>query len=79
MEKEASQILAKLFELRKKIEFSLPKHNVAIKTSREIAARTRLSVSTEGMGTYTSLVVENTGRYMAFSYPEGPAVPEGFD
>jgi c-di-GMP-binding flagellar brake protein YcgR len=70
--------LSKLFDFRKSVELNLPKYTLGLKTTRKIVTHQRLTISLPGHGTYRAQVVENLRRYMAISYPEGPAVPPGF-
>lgn len=71
-------LLEKLFELRKRVEFELPKYKMGIKSSRKIMKNQRVRITLPGLGPFTSMIVENLPRYMAVSYPEGPKLPEGF-
>lgn len=71
-------VLSKLFELRKKVEFDLPKYKLGIKSSRKLMKNQRVRITLAGLGTFSSMIVESLGRYMAMSYPQGPKVPEGF-
>ncbi|HEY9595596.1 MAG TPA: PilZ domain-containing protein [Spirochaetia bacterium] len=75
---EYNVLLAKLFELRKRVEFDLPKYKIGIKSSRKIVPKQPLRITLQGTGPFASMVVENLGRYMAISYPQGPKLPEGF-
>ncbi|MEW5816532.1 MAG: PilZ domain-containing protein [Spirochaetota bacterium] len=70
--------LAKLFDFRKRVEFSLPKYKLGLKTSRKIAAHQRLKLTVETGETFESAVVENLRKYLAISYPKGPKMPPGF-
>ena len=70
--------VSKLFDFRKKVELSLPKYTLGLKTTRNITTHQRLKVTLPGLGTYISTVVENLRRYMAISYPDGPKLPPGF-
>jgi c-di-GMP-binding flagellar brake protein YcgR len=70
--------VSKLYEFRKRVEFSLPKWKTGLKSTRNIAPNTRLTISLPGAGTYYSTVVENLRRYLAISYPHGPKLPPGF-
>lgn len=74
---EANALLSKLFELRKRLEFDLPKYKLGIKSSKNIMVRQRVKVVLPGVGAFASIVVENLPRYMAFSYPQGPQLPDG--
>jgi c-di-GMP-binding flagellar brake protein YcgR len=76
---EATAIISKLFEFRKRVEFNQPKYNLGIKNSREIIKRQRLKLSLPNIGNFATIVVENMRRYMAVSYPQGgPKLPPGF-
>jgi c-di-GMP-binding flagellar brake protein YcgR len=75
---EYNALLAKLFELRKKVEFDLPKYKMGIKSSRKLLKNQVLRLSLPGAGPFVSKLIENTARYMAIEYPRGPKLPEGF-
>jgi c-di-GMP-binding flagellar brake protein YcgR len=76
---EYNTLLGKLFELRKRVEFDLPKYKMGIKTSRKMSRNQRLRVTLPGLaGSFSTMVIENLPRYLAISYPEGPKLPEGF-
>jgi c-di-GMP-binding flagellar brake protein YcgR len=75
---EYNNLLAKLFELRKRVEFDLPKYRMGIKSSRKLAKNQRMRINLTGVGSFSTMVVENLSRYMAVSYPQGPKLPEGF-
>jgi c-di-GMP-binding flagellar brake protein YcgR len=75
---ENQVLLSKLFELRGKVEFDLPKYKLGIKSSRKLLKNQRVRVALAGIGTFHSMIVENLNRYMAMSHPEGPKLPEGF-
>ncbi len=75
---EYNLLLAKLFELRKRVEFDQPKYKLGIKSSRKLAPKQGLRITLPGVGPFTSMLVENLSRYMAVSYPQGPKLPEGF-
>ena len=72
------RIISKLFDFRKKVELSLPKYTLGLKSTRKIATRQHLKITLPSIGTYHSTVVENLRRYMAISYPTGPKLPAGF-
>jgi c-di-GMP-binding flagellar brake protein YcgR len=73
-----AQLIAKLFDFRKKVEFDLPRWKLGLKSTRKLPARQRITVTLPGIGTYKSQIVENLRRYMAISYPEGPVLPPDF-
>ena len=75
---EYNRLLQKLFEMRKRVEFDLPKYKVGIKSTRKLNPKQALRIMLPGLGPFTSAVVENLNRYMAISYPQGPKLPEGF-
>jgi c-di-GMP-binding flagellar brake protein YcgR len=75
---EYNALLAKLFELRKRVEFDLPKYRMGIKSSRKIAKNQLIRIMLPGLGPFVAMVVENLNRYMACSYPQGPKLPVGF-
>ena len=72
------EFVSKLYDFRKKVEFSLPKYNLGLKTTRKISNHQGIKITLPGIGTYGSRIVENLRRYLAISYPEGPALPEDF-
>lgn len=76
-EENSIRFISKLFDFRKKVELSLPKYTLGLKTTRKIATHQRLKITLPGVGTYNASVVENLRRYMAISYPEGPKLPPG--
>ncbi len=77
-DQEANALLSKLFELRKRVEFDLPRYKLGLKSSRKIVARQRLKITLPGTGPFLSMLVDNRPRYFALSYPQGPELPDGF-
>jgi c-di-GMP-binding flagellar brake protein YcgR len=75
---EYNSLLAKLFELRKRVEFEQPKYKLGIKSSRKILPKQHVRITLPGIGPFGSMIVEVLTRYMAISYPQGPKLPEGF-
>jgi c-di-GMP-binding flagellar brake protein YcgR len=76
---EYNTLLGKLFELRKRVEFDLPKYKMGIKSSRKMAKNQQMRVTLPGLpGSFSSMILENLQRYLAISYPQGPKLPEGF-
>jgi c-di-GMP-binding flagellar brake protein YcgR len=71
-------LLAKLFELRKKVEFDLPKYKLGVKSSRKLMKGQVLRITLPGAGPFASKLIENLVRYMAIEYPRGPRLPDGF-
>ncbi len=70
--------LNKLYDFRKRVEFNLPKYKIGIKSSRQISPHQRVRLTLESGEVFTASVVENLKRYLAISYPQGPAMPPGF-
>ncbi len=77
-DEDSNRLLSKLFELRKKVEFDLPKYRLGLKSSREIQPRQRVKITLPGLGPFLAMVIENRQKYFALSYPQGPKTPDGF-
>lgn len=75
---EYNQLLAKLFDLRSKVEFDLPKYKMGVKSSRKLMKGQVLRLTLPGAGPFASKLIENLVRYMAIEYPRGPRLPDGF-
>jgi len=75
---EYNLLLAKLFELRKKVEFDLPKYKLGVKSTRKLMKGQVLRITLPGAGPFVSKLIENPVRYMALEYPRGPRLPDGF-
>ncbi|HEC61871.1 MAG TPA: PilZ domain-containing protein [bacterium] len=75
---DSNELLQKLFELRKRVEFDLPRYKLGLKSTREIAARQRVKVTMPGTGPFLAMVIENRHRYFALSSPKGGKLPDGF-
>ncbi len=71
-------MLKKLFDYRKKVEMSRPKYRSGLKSTRNIAIGQRLTIRADGVGVYTSRVVENEQSYMTITIPIGDPLPAGF-
>ncbi len=72
------QFMEKLYEFRKRLEFEQPKYRMGITSSRYIRANQRIRILIEGMGVYSSTVIDANERYLVVSYPVGGKVPTGF-
>jgi len=77
-DEESNRLLSKLYELRKRVEFDLPRYRLGLKSSRDITPRQRLRVTLPGAGPFAAMVIENRTKYIALSRPQGPGLPEGF-
>jgi c-di-GMP-binding flagellar brake protein YcgR len=77
-DEESNRLLLKLFDLRKRVEFDLPRYRLGLKSSRDITPRQRMRVMLPGAGPFATMVIENRSKYLALSRPQGPGLPEGF-
>jgi c-di-GMP-binding flagellar brake protein YcgR len=77
-DEDSNRLLGKMFELRKRVEFDLPKYRLGLKSTREIQPRQRVKITLPGLGPFLAMVIENRQKYFALSYPQGPKTPEGF-
>ena len=75
---ESNRLLSKLFDLRKRVEFDLPRYRLGLKSSRDITPRQRMRAMLPGAGPFATMVIENRSKYLALSRPQGPGLPEGF-
>jgi len=71
-------ILKKLFNYRKKVEMGKPKYRSGLKSTRNIAIGQRLTIRADGVGVYSSKVVENEQSYLTITIPVGDPLPGGF-
>jgi len=77
-DEESNHLLSKLYDLRKRVEFDLPRYRLGLKSSRDIVHRQRMRVTLPGAGPFTTMVIENRPKYLALSRPQGPGLPDGF-
>jgi len=77
-DEESHHLLSKLYDLRKRVEFDLPRYRLGLKSSRDITPRQRMRVTLPGAGPFATMVIENRTRYLALSRPQGAGLPEGF-
>lgn len=77
-DEESNRLLSKLYELRKRVEFDLPRYRLGLKSSRDIVPRQRMRVTLPGAGPFATMVIENRPKYLALSRPQGPGLPDGF-
>ena len=77
-DEESNHLLLKLYDLRKRVEFDLPRYRLGLKSSRDIAPRQRMRAMLPGAGPFATMVIENRTKYLALSRPQGPGLPEGF-
>ncbi len=72
------ELVKKLFEYRKKVEFSKPRYKRGLKTTRDIPLNQIMKIRTSDAGIHTTQVCGNTDTYIVISYPKGDPVPVGF-
>ncbi|GAB1456120.1 MAG: flagellar brake protein [Spirochaetia bacterium] len=72
------QFMEKLYEFRKRLEFEQPKYQSGITSSRFIRTNQRIRILVEGIGVYSSTVIDSNERYLVVSYPVGARIPAGF-
>ncbi len=77
-DEESNRLLSKLFDLRKRVEFDLPRYKLGLRSSREISQRQRVKITLPGAGPFLAMFIENHPRYFALSYPQGRGLPEGY-
>lgn len=71
-------LVKKLFDYRKKVEFSKPRYKRGLKTTRDIPLNQVMKIRTSEAGIHTTQVCGNMDSYMVLSYPKGEPVPPGF-
>ncbi len=71
-------ILKKLFDYRKKVEMNRPRYKSGLKSTRDIAPGQKLRIRADGVGVYSSKVIENEQGYLTISIPIGDPLPPGF-
>ncbi|MDC7219692.1 MAG: PilZ domain-containing protein [Spirochaetales bacterium] len=72
------ELVGKLFDYRKKVEFSKPRYKRGLKTTRDIPLNQFMKIRTSEAGIHTTTVCGNTDTYVVISYPKGEPVPIGF-
>jgi len=75
---EKIDLLKKLFDYRKKIEFDKPRYRMGLKTTHEIPLNQVLKIRIPGFQIFKCIVAENNQDFMTVTYPVGPAVPFDF-
>ncbi|MFH2116190.1 MAG: flagellar brake protein [Spirochaetota bacterium] len=77
-DRESLKFMDKLYEFRKKLEFEQPKYRVGMGTTRAIKVNQRIRVLIEGIGVFSSTVIDTNERYLVISYPVGGRLPPNF-
>jgi hypothetical protein len=75
---EAIHFVSKLYDFRRRVEFSQPRYTLGLKGTRDISNRQRFRILLPNLGPFSAIMVDNLRRYMAISYPQGPNLPQGF-
>jgi c-di-GMP-binding flagellar brake protein YcgR len=75
---ETQIFLAKIFELRKKLEIERPQNKAGLQSTRDIEKLQPLHVVISGAGVFTSKVLENTRACLHLQRPIGSALPASF-
>jgi len=77
-DRDTLRFMEKIYEFRKSLEFAQPKYKAGITSSRFIRSNQRIRVLIEGIGVYSSTVIDSNDRYLVVSYPVGAKIPPGF-
>jgi len=71
-------LLKKMFEYRKRVEFNRPQYRSGIQTTRDIPINQPIKIRDNHVGIYQSTIVANADSYMVLEYPKGDPLPLGF-
>ncbi|MBP7095068.1 MAG: PilZ domain-containing protein [Spirochaetia bacterium] len=79
-DRDALELLEKLYEFRRKLEFDQPRYKQGIRGSRQIAQGTKLRLLVHGLGVFDCALIDNTERYLVVSSPSSAigGLPRGF-
>lgn len=77
-DKNTLHFMEKIYDFRKKLEFDQSKYKSGITSSRFIRANQRIRILVQGIGVYSSTVIDSNERYLVVSYPVGARVPQDF-
>ncbi|MCP4163507.1 MAG: PilZ domain-containing protein, partial [Deltaproteobacteria bacterium] len=75
--REENELLEKLYEYRKKIEFNKPRYKSGIKHTIELSAGQRINIALGKVGVFKSEIEEVTEGYITISFPSGNNLPNG--
>lgn len=77
-EETQKDLLRRLFDYRKRVEFNKPQYKMGIRTTRDIPLNQTIKIRQNQVGIYESTVVANADTYLLVDYPRGDALPIGF-
>ncbi len=77
-DREGEQLLERLYEYRKRLEFDQPKYKMGIKSSHQLTANQRVRILVHGVGVFNSTLIDVHERYLVCTYPIGVKIPAGF-
>lgn len=71
-------LISRLFDYRKRVEFNRPQYKRGIQTTRDIPFEQNLKIRDSEAGIYDSQIISNSDTYMVIAYPKGDPLPLGF-
>lgn len=71
-------LINRLFDYRKRVEFNKPQYKRGIQTTRDIPFEQNLKIRDSEAGIYDSQVISNSDTFMVIAYPKGDPLPLGF-
>ncbi len=74
---EECELLEKLYEYRKKIEFNKPRYKYGIKHTIELKIGQRIKIALGKGGLFRSEILEIDDTFLTISYPTGNTLPKG--
>ena len=74
----SAEFLSKLYDFRRRVEMDLPRYKLGLKSTKKLPAHQVMTITLPGIGSFKSQIVENLKKYLAISYPQGPALPPDF-
>ena len=76
--KSETRALKDLFAYRKDIELNRMRHNIGLRSTRNVPIGQNLTIRVSGAGIYSSMVVENENDYLTITIPVGDPLPMNF-
>ena len=74
---EESELLKKLYEYRKTIEFNKPRYKNGIKHTLELKEGQFIKIALGSSGLFNSEILEIDEQYLTIAYPTGNSLPQG--
>ena len=78
LDRETEQLLERMYEYRRRMEFEQPKYKTGIRSSHQLAANQRIRILVHGVGVFNSTLIDVHARYLVCTYPIGVKLPSGF-